>query len=261
MFRKSSTDQHAWVEARLSAYVDNRLAAGERARLDAHLRDCARCQSSRASLQWTIGLVKQSPAPALPRAFTLRAPTPSRIPHPASRFTLPALRFATALATLLLIALVGVDFITQSSGTMQTASAPAAEKLAAPTQAALATLQPTLAPRGAQPAIAATPTPDLKSANDAAQKPSPPPPAPAAGAAITATPAPTRAAIVIPTAPAPTATGRVEARVEPTRAVESAEETPRVAVVPLRIAEIGLLTLTLLLAAATVLIARKTRTR
>ncbi|HEX7593570.1 MAG TPA: zf-HC2 domain-containing protein, partial [Anaerolineae bacterium] len=109
--RKFSATEHAWVEERLSAYIDNQLAPLERAQLERHLRDCVRCQASLASLRWTVSLVQQAPAPALPRAFTL--PVPAR--H-APAFGFGLARLATVAATLLLFAVIGVDAISQLGG-------------------------------------------------------------------------------------------------------------------------------------------------
>ncbi|MBI3536676.1 MAG: zf-HC2 domain-containing protein [Chloroflexi bacterium] len=78
MFSKSFEQMHGWVDARLSAYMDNQLALDERARVDAHLRECARCKKSLASLQWTIALAKQAPAPVTNKSFTL-SPQENRI--------------------------------------------------------------------------------------------------------------------------------------------------------------------------------------
>ncbi|HEX7588261.1 MAG TPA: zf-HC2 domain-containing protein [Anaerolineae bacterium] len=111
--QKFSESEHAWVEERLSAFVDDQLAALERAQLQRHLRDCARCQASLASLRWTISLVKQAPAPALPRTFALPVPMPTQS-APSRGFGFA--RLATVVATLLLFAVIGVDAITRLGG-------------------------------------------------------------------------------------------------------------------------------------------------
>jgi hypothetical protein len=131
--RDFSENEHAWVEERLSAYVDNQLAALERAQLERHLRDCGRCQASLASLRWTVSLVKQAPVPALPRTFTLPMPAPTaRAPSWGFGFA----RLATVVATLLLFLVIGVDAISHLGGLT---GAPAALQSAAqPTSVALA---------------------------------------------------------------------------------------------------------------------------
>ncbi len=260
MFSRLFSDSHAWVAARLSAYIDEQLTASERARVDAHLRDCVRCQSSLKSLQWTIALVKQAPAPTVPRAFTLpvheyqardqfaAAPARTRpvVRTPSARFVFPALRLSTALATVLLVALVGIDLITQFGGA-DFSAAPVAEKAALPTQAALApqgnaapaTLPQTAAPTTLPQPAAPPATPQLRALPTApslgATLATPTAPSPADTAAkivTTPTAPPTRAAIAVPTAP----------RVEATRALPApADESPRAGLEWLRIIEFVLL--------------------
>ena len=55
--RNFAANEHAWIEERLSAYIDNQLAPLEHAQLERHLRGCARCQASLASLRWTVSLL------------------------------------------------------------------------------------------------------------------------------------------------------------------------------------------------------------
>ncbi|MCI0475307.1 MAG: zf-HC2 domain-containing protein, partial [Anaerolineales bacterium] len=174
--RNNSTRDHAWIEERLSEYLDNRLAANARARVETHLRECADCRASLESLRWTTALVKHAPAPALPRAFTLPVPAP-RAQRSALAFGFA--QFGAALATLLLIAVIGVDVIAQFGGgmsapmastakefsapTLEIAAAPQAEArdqidIPAPTAAAIA--RPTMppAPKPAEPTKAPMPT-------------------------------------------------------------------------------------------------------
>ena len=140
--RNFSENEHAWVEERLSAFVDDQLAPLERAQLERHLRECARCQASLASLRWTISLVKQAPAPALPRTFTLPMPVPSPAPtRRASSFGFGFARLATVVATLLLFAVIGVDAISQLGGGTAAFGPGAQQSAAQPTSVALAPAQ------------------------------------------------------------------------------------------------------------------------
>ena len=201
--RNNSANVHTWVAARLSEYVDNRLAANERAQIEQHLRECADCRASFESLRWTIALVKQAPAPVLPRAFTLAVPE-KRTPQKSLAFGLA--QFATALATLLLLAVIGVDVITQlGGGTM--ATAPSAAKQYIPPTLAVAAAPATVArdqalpTTQAQAAEAAKPTQALKPAAPLAAPTAAPMPTMAPAAAL---PAPLN---VLPTATAPRALG------------------------------------------------------
>ncbi len=149
--KQNFSERHIWSQARLSEYLDQQIAPAERAQLETHLTECAECRTALASLRWTIALVQQAPAPALPRSFTLPVPA-QRAASPTFVFGLA--RFATALATLLLIAVIGVDVILQFSGgvSMTTALAPQTDKqvaapVIAPTLQAVAAPLPTSAPK------------------------------------------------------------------------------------------------------------------
>ncbi|MEW5718905.1 MAG: zf-HC2 domain-containing protein [Chloroflexota bacterium] len=206
--RNNSANSHAWVEARLSEYLDNRLAANEYARIEQHLRECAECRASFESLRWTIALVKQAPAPALPRAFTLPLPeVTKRAARPSLAFGFA--QFATVLATLLLIAVIGVDLISQFGGGMTTTAPSVAKQYAAPTSAArdqaAEAAQPAQAPKPAEPTKLAAPKPTM--APTAAPQPTMAPTTaaqPAAAPPAAALPAPMN---VLPTPTAPRLVG------------------------------------------------------
>jgi Putative zinc-finger len=293
--RKFSATEHAWVEERLSAYIDNQLAPLERAQLERHLRDCARCQASHASLRWTVSLVKQAPAPALPRAFTLPMPAQARR---APAFGFGFARLATVAATLLLFAVIGVDAISQLGGGFA-ASAPAALQSAAqptsialvPTSAADKSLaaSPAVAPAAVPPIATSAPSPtEVFGRGGGAQETvptdsaksgvitltAPRAPAVAPRGSITATlaiGAASIATLVPPTAtatatvPSPTAmaqsspTPNAQARVQPTvaPAPPRVDETPRQIVTPLRLGEIGLLFLAVFFGTLTVMLRRR----
>ncbi|MBI4789635.1 MAG: zf-HC2 domain-containing protein [Chloroflexi bacterium] len=193
--RQVNRNGHVWIEARLSDYMDNQLPPLERAQLERHLRDCARCQGTLDSLQWTVALLKHAPAPKLPRSFTLRVPAPApRAPI----IGLSALRLATALATLVFVSLVGIDLILNLGGAgLAPAPLPAARKAQSvpPTSIALG-----------MPPTPTNPTNILVA--PAAATAAPPTAAPAATQAPQPTKAP--AATTAPTAavvaPSPTAT-------------------------------------------------------
>ncbi len=289
--RKNSAEMHTWVEARLSDYADNQLASAERAQLERHLADCAQCQASLASLRWTIALVMQAPVPASQRSFVL--PVPARR---APTFAFGFARLATALATLLLVAVIGVDLITQFGGASAPASAPApkrdaAELAFAPTPTAPAALSapsalPTAAPKPtlAPPLPAAVPPAPTKAPEpskgaealatqpalqDAQKLPSAIPSVRqpvASGAMVTATiPAPTAtlaptqtATAVVPTALL-TPTVVAQARAEPTTRAPVAPPatTSQPTATPLRVVEIGLLFLTIFFGVLMVLFRRR----
>lgn len=151
--QNNSARVHQWVEERLSEYVDNRLSPRERVTVEQHLADCAMCRASLESLRWTIALVKQVPAPALPRSFTLPMPAP-RAQRVSLAFGLA--QFGAALATVLLLTVIGVDVLMQWSGVTGAPMPSAASEFAEPTLA-IAAAPPTLA-RDQAGALRAEPT-------------------------------------------------------------------------------------------------------
>lgn len=64
---------HRFAQENLSAYLDGELAAGETARVEAHLRRCPACQRELHALRQTALLLRRAPRPALPRSFVLPA--------------------------------------------------------------------------------------------------------------------------------------------------------------------------------------------
>ncbi len=290
--RKHIAESHTWVEARLSDYLDDQLAANERARLEAHLADCDQCRASLALLRWTVALVKQAPAPELPHSFTLPVPAQRTVPQRAPAFG--ALRWATVLATLLFCVVIGVDAITHlGNSAMPPNAVSAAQAVAvAPTMAALA-LQPSTQPQAAEstrladtaapkPAVPPAPAPTqvfglgggtADNSTDAPRSSTPgrtPRPALARAPTISNTVTAPRAAGIAPTATptsAPTITAtpvlptvtlaptRVAiAQIEPTLAPRAANPAPRETISSLRVAEIGLLFVVVFLATLTILL-------
>ena len=65
-------DEHLTTE-QLSAFLDKQLSSPEQAIVDAHLRDCQRCQQALADLRQTVALLHALPRAEVPRSFTLPA--------------------------------------------------------------------------------------------------------------------------------------------------------------------------------------------
>jgi hypothetical protein len=84
--RDNFHEQPDILEGRLSAYLDGMLDANARARLEAHLADCAACRQQLAELRRVRALMRALPQPALPRSFLL----PVEAPQPASSAPTPA---------------------------------------------------------------------------------------------------------------------------------------------------------------------------
>ena len=96
---------------RLSAYLDGTLSARETARLEARLRDDLVLRQELEELRETIRVVRSLPMVRTPRNFTL---TPGMVGLKERPRAYPVLQFATALATFIFLAVVGVDVLTSS---------------------------------------------------------------------------------------------------------------------------------------------------
>lgn len=281
-------DIHQWVEARLSEYLDKRLAPNELTRLETHLQECDRCRASLESLRQTLSLLKQAPVPAPSRQFIL--PVTQSAPH-ALRPSFAFLRVATVMATLILCVVVSLDVFTP----FRFAAAPAPIQFAAPAAAptnialaptsapaatlALATaaaVRPTLAqpqsaaqpfalptatrPSSAGAAESQTTLPSADQTLKSSATTAAAPPAPRAGITNTlASPSPTSSPTVVPsaTAPAPTATTQSQARADATPPRVGLAETSQPSAPSLREIEIGLLALVVFLGALTIFVGRR----
>src|SRR5581483_1428376 len=143
-------DMDAFVEERLSDYLDGRLSAEERALVEAQLQKSERARASLESLRWTVNLIKQTPAPALPRQFTL--PVTPRAPQPVTPgWFVWGLRGIAVAATLAFVFFLAANLLRQNNNPV-TALAPAAAPLPAAAQPSQVALGPTpMATFGNQP--------------------------------------------------------------------------------------------------------------
>lgn len=103
-FWKSGRSQCSRTRDALSGYLDRRLNPEEAARVEEHLSTCQGCQEELESLRATVALLHSLPEVTPSRSFALAAVKP--LP---GRMVLPAVRFATATAVLLLVAAIAVD--------------------------------------------------------------------------------------------------------------------------------------------------------
>jgi anti-sigma factor RsiW len=145
--RKKS--EHQWVEESLSAYIDGELSPREKSRVEEHLKECRACSESLTTLRQTVALLQELPVLPAPRSFAVRPavvrPKPVTAP---SAWGYGLLRGATALATLLLVLLIGADVGLRFVGVTSLGSwAPAAP---APEVAFAPSLEPTMVPAPAE---------------------------------------------------------------------------------------------------------------
>lgn len=173
---KSNGDMDAWVQERLSEYLDGTLSPNERARVEAQLAQSERARKSLEDLRWTVSLLKQTPAPPLPRQFTL--PITQRAPRSAPGWMGWGARTIAAAAVIVVVALVGVNLLRQPNGALDsTAMAPAQVPVAAQPSARVAlqaTPAPTLsAPQAAPKANGIAPTPFMITVQPPPETPAP----------------------------------------------------------------------------------------
>ena len=105
-------DMDAWVEERLSDYLDGTLSPQDRATVEAHLKTSERARASLDALRWTVQLLHQTPAPALPRQFTL--PVNQRVPaRSAPPWMVWSLRGVAVAATAAFVVLLAATLMRQ----------------------------------------------------------------------------------------------------------------------------------------------------
>ena len=93
---------------RLSAYLDGECSSKEAAKLEARLQVEPRLRQALEELRATVGLMRALPEVPPPRSFAL---TPEMV-GVKQRRAYPALRLATALASIAFVTLIGLDALT-----------------------------------------------------------------------------------------------------------------------------------------------------
>ena len=83
MFLRAFKRGHQRFLDKLSEYLDDRLDAEERARIEGHLEGCDQCRQELESLRETIGLLRRVSLVEPPRSFKLQE-APSPAPRPSS---------------------------------------------------------------------------------------------------------------------------------------------------------------------------------
>lgn len=153
----------SYVEERLSAYLDGTLSAQERALVENYLTQSQEARASLESLRYTVDLLKQTPAPALPRQFTLpvtsRAQFAKQNAQGAPSWLVWSLRGVAVAATAAFVILLTATLLNQPNN-LQTANAPSAAAQPSIIVAYAQTPLPTLeAPAAALESSAATASP------------------------------------------------------------------------------------------------------
>jgi anti-sigma factor RsiW len=106
----------------LSAYLDGELKPSDAAEIEARLQAEPELERTLSQLRWMSDTLKDLPTLRAPRSYRL---TPEMVGQRARPWRLPALRLATAVMALALVAVIGLDFL-GSVGRMSLAGAPRA---------------------------------------------------------------------------------------------------------------------------------------
>ena len=132
---------------RLSEYLDGRLSAREREKVERHLEACHRCREEMESLEYTVGLLRQTPSVTPRRAFTLEgAPAPSTAPvRWGARAPTWAYGAAVSMAVLLFALVLSADLSGLLAQDVSSAVDQSGQAVEAPLEST-PPLQPTVAP-------------------------------------------------------------------------------------------------------------------
>ena len=114
-FERSMKDRAARDEL-LSAYLDDQLDAGDRARLEAQLAIDPALRAELEALRHTVALVREMPSQPIPRNFILpqtvvSSPRTAPAVRPRRRWLAPFLTAATAAVSLLFIGALAGDLL------------------------------------------------------------------------------------------------------------------------------------------------------
>ena len=110
----------------LSAYIDGQLDTRRREAVESHLAGCASCRQELEELRVVAGLLRRVSQAEAPRSFTLTE-APTMAPAWTVRYT-AQLRYATATAALLLVAVVTGDLVASSQASEPTLTTMEAEQ-------------------------------------------------------------------------------------------------------------------------------------
>ncbi len=124
--RKTTADERR--QEALSAYLDGELSAVDQARLQRDLAQDAALRAELEALRRTVVLVKSAPVVPLPRSFTLDPAAYGRV-APRRLYLYPALRAATAVATLAFVFVLLGTFVLGGMGAGAPADTVAMEPL------------------------------------------------------------------------------------------------------------------------------------
>jgi hypothetical protein len=124
--------RHSVSEEELSAYIDDRLGARAKERIDEHLHSCADCSRKLAEMRSLVAEMRSLPQAAAPRSFAIspelaaatrrEAERSRQEKGTAARRVYLGFSGATVAAVVLLVAVAGVDLLASRGGAGQTSS-------------------------------------------------------------------------------------------------------------------------------------------
>ncbi|MCH8107615.1 MAG: hypothetical protein IIB30_04560 [Chloroflexi bacterium] len=206
----------------LAEYMDGRLGAVARTRVDQQLAACADCREELEELQATVALLQQLPVEPVPRSFTLPVPParPASL-RPSAPLRMPQWVYAGAAsaAAVVLAVLVSAD----ATGLLGPGTPPVERGIAGETAAASPAKAPLLQESAQAPAATVALKPEVSLQSAAAAAPE---------AAIAAPEAPQAAPEAAMAAPAAADAARTEEMPSPIPAVESEQAVEAVPAPP-----------------------------
>ena len=206
----------------LAEYMDGRLGAVARTRVDQQLASCADCREELEELQATVALLQQLPVEPVPRSFTLPVPParPASL-RPSAPLRMPQWVYAGAAsaAAVVLAVLVSAD----ATGLLGPGTPPVDRGIAGETAAVSPARAPLLQESAQSPAATVALKPEVSLQSAAAAAPE---------AAIAAPEAPQAAPEAAMAAPAAADAARTQEMPSPIPAVESEQAVEAVPAPP-----------------------------
>lgn len=151
MWPLTRNEHRRWAQD-LSAYLDDQLSPSTKNAVEAHLASCASCREELESLRNVTFLLDRVPQVPVPRSYTLSEAPAKRLTW-SVRYAAP-LRYSTAVASLLLLAVVVGDMFTGQE------SLPSRAVLTGPASQELFDTSAESGPSEAGPVAALAPTPE-----------------------------------------------------------------------------------------------------
>ncbi|MGE3077212.1 MAG: anti-sigma factor [Dehalococcoidia bacterium] len=152
-------NRHSWYSGRADAYADGELSPAERARFEAHLIECATCQSSVAAASELRNLVEGLPEVEPPRSFFITPQMLTEAPAQVRSMSTPVYLGLARAGAALSVAAFAVVFVLGTVNSNSSSDHTASRESAAPlsSDALAGTPEPAFSDKSAED----EPTPQL----------------------------------------------------------------------------------------------------